>query len=222
MTLAEALSPTAKPTQPMSDTWLPVAWDEYQALVTDPANDKTKCYYYRGHMRLEMPPVSHDHAESDGTITLAVNLFGIAQGIRFKVLGNCSYRKSGVAECQPDVSFYLGDKTQAVPFGTGVIDLETYPAPDLVIEVAKSSLFDDLSVKRFLYESLGVKEYWVVDVEKIEITAYVMTDGGSNRIQGSQVLPGLAFTVLEEALRRSRETDQSQVGAWLLSQFQSG
>ncbi len=110
----------------------------------------------------------------------------------------------------------MGDRVAAVPFGTGIIDLNIYPAPDLVIEVAKSSLFDDLSVKRFLYESLGVKEYWVVDVEKTEITAYVITDGGSKPINVSQVLPGLAFTVLEEALRRSRETDQSQVGAWLL------
>lgn len=38
--------------------------------------------------------------------------------------------------------------------------------------------------------------------------------------EASQVLPGLRIAVLEEALRRSREVDQSQVGTWLLSQFQ--
>ncbi|WP_373526357.1 hypothetical protein [Nostoc sp.] len=31
---------------------------------------------------------------------------------------------------------------------------------------------------------------------------------------------GYAYTILEEALRRSRETNQSQAGTWLLSQFQ--
>lgn len=108
-----------------------------------------------------------------------------------------------------------------VPFGTGIINLEMYPAPDLVIEVAKSFLFDDLSVKRFLYESFGVKEYWVVDVEKIQITAYAIVDGGSKLIRVSQVLPGLDFSIIEEALHRSRETDQSQVGAWLLKEFQA-
>ncbi|AFY60200.1 Uma2 family endonuclease [Synechococcus sp. PCC 6312] len=221
MTATEVLSPTAKPLQPMSDTWLPVAWDEFEALVSDSSYDKTKCYYYNGHMRLEMPPVSHDHAENDNTMAWSINLFGLARTIPLKVLSNCSYRKVGSRECQPDISCYVGDQVAAVPFGSGIIDLNIYPAPDLVIEVAKTSLFDDLSVKRFLYESLGVKEYWVVDVEKIEITAYVIADEGSNRIQVSQVLPGLAFTVLEEALRRSRETDQSQVGAWLLSQFQA-
>ncbi len=221
MTETEVLSPTAKPIQPISDIWMPVAWDEYKALVSNPTYEKTKCYYLNGHMRLEMPPVSHDHAERDATITLAVNLFGITQEIPFKVLGNCTYRKSGVAECQPDVSLYVGEQTHAVPFGTGIVHLETYPAPDLVIEVAMSSLFDDLSVKRFLYESLGVKEYWVVDVEKTQITAYAIVEGGSKPIRVSQVLPGLDLSIIEEALYRSRETDQSQVGAWLLKQFQS-
>ncbi|MFQ4141078.1 hypothetical protein [Chlorogloeopsis sp. ULAP02] len=33
-------------------------------------------------------------------------------------------------------------------------------------------------------------------------------------------LPGLAIAILEEALRHSREMSQSEVGTWLLSQFQ--
>jgi hypothetical protein len=60
----------------------------------------------------------------------------------------------------------------------------------------------------------------VVDVQNVQVLAYAMADQGSKRIQVSLVLPGLAMSVLEEALRRSRETDQSQVGSWLLTQFQ--
>jgi hypothetical protein len=41
------------------------------------------------------------------------------------------------------------------------------------------------------------------------------------RITQSQVLPGLAISLLNEAFRRTRQTDQSQVIAWLLSQFES-
>ncbi len=48
----------------------------------------------------------------------------------------------------------------------------------------------------------------------------ILADGGSRRIYQSQALPGLAISVLEEALVRSREADQSQVGNWLLTQFQ--
>lgn len=87
-----------------------------------------------------MLPVGHDHAEDDGTISLAVNLFGIAKGIPLKILPNCSYRKASISECQPDVSYYIGDRAQLIPRGTTVIDLQRFPAPDLVIEVAVTTL----------------------------------------------------------------------------------
>lgn len=89
-----------------------------------------------------------------------------------------------------------------------------------MIEIAETSLLDDLGVKRSLYEELGVDEYWVIDVQNTQISAYVMADGSSKPIQESQVLSGLTILILEEALRRSREMSQSEVCAWLLSQFQ--
>jgi Uma2 family endonuclease len=81
-------------------------------------------------------------------------------------------------------------------------------------------LLDDLGTKRSLYEELGVNEYWVVDVQEAQLLAYSMMNQGSQRIQVSQVLPKLEVAVLEEALQRSRQTNQAEVGAWLLSQFQ--
>lgn len=207
-------------TQSRTDTWIAASWEEYVRAIENPIHGQAKGYYYQGHMRVEMSPVGHDHAEDDGTISLAVNLFGIARGIPLKILPNCSYRKVDVGECQPDVSYYVGDRAQLIPRGTSVIDLNRLPAPDLVIEVAVTTLLDDIGTKRALYEELGVSEYWVVDVQNAQLLAYAVADQGSKRIQVSQVLPELTIAVLEEALRRSRETDQSQVGAWLLAQFQ--
>ena len=100
------------------------------------------------------------------------------------------------------------------------MNLDRYPAPNLVIDIAKTSLLDDVGAKRSLYEELGVDEYWVLDVENIQVLAYAVADQGSKRIQESQVLPGLRIAIIEEALRRSREMDQSQVGVWLLGEFQ--
>ncbi|WP_373529809.1 Uma2 family endonuclease [Nostoc sp.] len=116
--------------------------------------------------------------------------------------------------------YYKGYMRLEMPAGTGIVKLDRYPAPDLVIEIAKTSLLDDLGTKRSLYEELGVAEYWVVDVQNAQIIAYAIVDQGSRRIRESQVLPGLAMSILEEALRRSREMSQSEVGTWLLSQFQ--
>ncbi len=39
------------------------------------------------------------------------------------------------------------------------IDLDIYPPPTLVIEVANTSLADDQGEKRLLYEAMNVSEY---------------------------------------------------------------
>ena len=207
-------------TQLKTDTWVPMPWDEYLQIIEDPIYAQAKSYYYKGHMRIEMSPVSFDHGQDHVVIILAVNLFGAIKGIPLRGLDTTTFRKPGVRECQPDVSYYIGERAQFIPSGTGIVNLDQYPAPNLVIEVAKTSLLDDVGTKRVLYEELGVAEYWLVDVENTQILAYRVADQGSNRIQVSQVLPALSMAILEEALRRSRETDQSQVGAWLLAQFQ--
>ncbi|WP_228014816.1 Uma2 family endonuclease [Fortiea sp. LEGE XX443] len=133
---------------------------------------------------------------------------------------NCIYRKTGFKEAQPDVSYYIGENAEVIPWGTSIISLDNYPAPNLVIEVANTSLADDKGEKRLLYEELGVDEYWIIDVQNIQVIAFAMENGGSRKITQSQVLPGLAISLLEEAFRRTRQMNQSQVIAWLLSQFQ--
>ena len=168
-----------------------------------------------------MLPVGHDHAADNSMVDFAVQLFCTVKGIAFKGLVNCSYRKTGVQECQPDLSYYLRDQAQVIPWGTAVVDLNRYPAPGLAIEIAVSSLLDDQGNKRSLYEELDVAEYWVVDVQKTQVLAYAIADRGSKRIDESQVLTGLSIAVLEEAMQRSRQQDRAQVGSWLLEQFQN-
>ncbi|MEH2080069.1 MAG: Uma2 family endonuclease [Nostoc sp.] len=207
-------------TQLPTDTWICASWQEYEQAIANLLKEKGKSYYYKGHMRLEMAPVSFDHGKDHVVIIFAVTLFAALKGILATGLDTTTFRKTGVQDCQPDVAYYLRERAQTIPAGTGIVNLDRYPVPDLVIEIAKTSLLDDLGTKRSLYEELGVAEYWVVDVQNAQIIAYAMAEQGSKRIQESQVLPGLAMFTLEEALRRSREMNQSEVGAWLLSQFQ--
>lgn len=204
-----------------SETWLPATWDEYLNALDDPQHKKSKGYYSNGRMRLEMQQaVGFDHSKDHSVISLAINLYGILKPIAFAELDNCSFRKSGYAEFQPDLAYYVGTKATVIPSGTNIVNLDQYPVPDLVIEVAKSSLLDDRTVKRVLYEDMGIAEYWIINVEIAEIIAYQITDRGSLRIDDSLVLPGLAIAILTQALQQSRTLDQSQVGAWLMAQFQ--
>ncbi len=203
------------------DTWMQATWSDYLAWVEDSVFAKAKGYYFHGHLRLEMQPVGFEHSRDHSLLALAMGLFCMLDGIALSLSDNCSFRQTGQRECQPDLACYAGSNATVIPKQTGIVDLDRYPAPDLVVEVAKSSILDDLGIKRSLYEALGVREYWVVDGEQAQVTAYRMHHDGSQRIDASQFLPGLNMAVLVEALQRSRQTNHSTVGNWLMQQFQS-
>jgi Uma2 family endonuclease len=203
-----------------SDTWFVASWDDYIQTVEDSSYEKAKCYYNQGRARVEMSPVGNNHASDHAIISYAIYLFAATKGIDLNGKDCCSYRKIGIREVQPDLSFYVGENAEIVPWETSIIDLNAFPAPDLVIEVANTSLADDIGEKRLLYEDIGVKEYWIVNVQKVKIIAFAVENGGSRRIANSQVLPGLAISVLEKALQRTRQMNHSRVAAWLLAQFQ--
>lgn len=208
-------------TKVQTDTWLPATWDEYIEAVNDPTYAKASGYYHDGRMRIEMVPLGNPHSRDHYTTSHAIGLFAAFKDVRLDGHDNCTYRKTGYDEAQPDLSFYIGDNAAAISWDVTIIDLDHSPPPDLVIEVAYSSLADDKGEKRLLYEALGVREYWIIDVQNMQIIAFTIENGGSRKITQSRVLPGLDLALLEEAFRRSRETDHSRVIAWLVEQFQA-
>lgn len=206
--------------KPITDTWMKATWDEYLQVIEDPAYEKAKGYYYNGRMRIEMAALGNPHSRDHGIVLYAACLFANLKNLDFDVHDNCTYRKTGYTEIQPDVSFYFGSNSEAIPWDATIISLDHYPPPDLVIEVAYSSLADDKGEKRLLYESLGIREYWIIDVQNVQIIAFMIENQGSRKIERSQVLTGLEISLLEEALRRSRQMNHGKVTSWLISEFQ--
>jgi len=202
------------------NTWTALPWAQYLVLREDPVYEQAKGYYHNGLMRLEMSPLGNPHSRDHASILAMIYLFAGIKGMDLDVHDNCTFRKAGYGEVQPDVAVYVGDRADLIPWDTVIIDLEQYPAPDLAIEVAASSLTDDQGPKRLLYEALGVREYWIVDVQRAKVLALSVRDRGSYRIEESQVLPGLNMDQVEEGLRRSRTSNHGKVSAWLLEQWQ--
>ena len=207
-------------TQLTTNTWVTATWDEYIQTIQDPTYKKAKSYYHKGKLRIEISPLGNDHANDHAVIIGAVSIFAATRNINLNLKDNCTYRKTGFREAQPDVSCYIGENANVIPRGTSIINLDIYPPPNLVIEVANTSISDDKGEKRLLYEAMNVSEYWIVDVQNLEIIAFAVRDGGSRKIDRSQVFSGLAISFLEEALQRSCQTNQGQVYPWLLKKFQ--
>jgi len=199
--------------------WISATWEDFLQISQTVSNDKAKFYYFQGSYYSEMG-VGADHAFVNTVVIILISLYCMKRNILAKGFTNCSYRKVGIRECQPDISYYVGDRTQNSPQSSAIVDLDENPPPDVVIEIADTSLGYDLGTKRLLYEEIRVGEYWVIDVQNMKITAFRILQGlGSERITESSLLGGLHLSLLEEALQRSREMDNSQVGSWFMEQL---
>ena len=207
-------------TKTQLDTWITAPWQEFVNIADTPDSVKIKSYYYNGKMRFEPMSTGSDHSNDHALILFALSFFAASQHIPMTTKDCCSYRKKGHTEFQPDASYYIGDKADVIPWGTRIIDLEQYPLPDLVIEISDTSIADDLGTKRLQYEDLGISEYWIVNVQTMQIFAFANgSDGSIRRIRESLILSGLRLEILEQALQRSRQENQSTTTAWLMEQF---
>ncbi|MGQ9870113.1 Uma2 family endonuclease [Leptodesmis sp.] len=203
----------------ITDSWVRASWEEFLVQAERPEYEQARCYYDNGCMRIETMPVGSGHSQDNTVLAQTVSLYGTVKNIRIKGFTNGSFRKRGVRECQPDLAFYVGADFQIPPKTSQPVDVDQFGAPHLAIEIASTTLNDDLGRKRLLYERLGVQEYWVVDVDAGEVIAFEVFDGGSRQIQESKVLPGLAIATIEEALKRSQTEDDGTLNRWLLETF---
>jgi Uma2 family endonuclease len=202
-----------------TDRWVDATWEEFLFASERPEFAKAKVYFFNQQMRIETMGVGAGHARDNTLLLFMINLFCTIADISLDGLTNASYRSVRHREAQPDISYYIGDRSSLTPKGSSIIDLDHSPKPDLAIEISDSSLAEDLGKKRLLYETIGIAEYWVIDVDRSTITAFAIEALGSRQIQNSLVLPGLSFQILEEALKLSRSQNQSQIGRWLMQQF---
>ena len=200
----------------VADTWVETRWDAFVVLAEQAEFEKAWFYYDQGCMRVEMAAVGPLHARDNAIVSKVVSLYATLNNIPLMEYMNCSFRKAEIRECQPDISFYIGLGVQFPQSSSAPVDLNTFEPPTLVIEIASSSLNEDLGRKRLLYEQLGASEYWVVDTVSSQVFAFDIVEGRSGRIQASRVLPGLAISLVEEALKRGQTEDDGALNRWLL------
>lgn len=166
-----------------------------------------------------MSPVGPIHAHENSIVSNVVRLFATIRNIQIYEYTNCSFRKKGESECQPDIAFYLGADLKLPPRNNAPVDLNKFDLPTLIVEISSTTLQDDLGYKRLLYERLGIKEYWVVNAQTSDVYAFAIADGRSGIITRSQVLEGLEIATVQEALKRSQTEDDGAIARWLLQTF---
>jgi Uma2 family endonuclease len=141
-------------------------------------------------------PVSIDHGEADGIIHVWLGAY-VARHPDLQMLPNSTLRLDRDNEFQPDAILRRREGGASNP---GERYLEG--APELVVEIAASSVSRDLHSKKHVYRRAGVREYLVWRVTDGELDWFELRDGdyvrrepGSDRVIESVQFAGLRLPV---------------------------
>lgn len=125
--------------------------------------------------------------------------------------------KTGLQAAAPDIVLYLGDEHPVWTEGeTRRIDLDRWSVPNLVGEIADTTLASDLHEMKQIYAAMGILEYWVVDVRGRRVLMFHLEGKHYVQVAVSEVLPGLTVEVLGEAIDRCLSDGHGAAVAWFM------
>ncbi|MEB3882214.1 Uma2 family endonuclease [Lyngbya sp. CCY1209] len=199
-------------------------WQDYVAIRDNQAIDWRKISFHKGWLWIDMGKEGPNHASFSDLMTM---IFGfwvflhpecVLQSYR-----RCIIERPDTHACAPDLVLYKGDNIPRwQPGEPRRIDLRRHRLPDLVGEIADTTLSLDLDEQKQLYASLNIPEYWVVDVKGLRIFAFALAESGRyESIEESQVLTGLPITLLEQTLERLTTETNTAAASWLIQQLQN-
>jgi hypothetical protein len=82
-------------TKLQTETWIAMPWKQYIEVIENPIYQKSKSYYYRGNLRIEMLPVSFEHRK-DHILLIASYCHSMRHSIQIPINGldTCSFTKT--------------------------------------------------------------------------------------------------------------------------------
>jgi Uma2 family endonuclease len=202
--------------------WQRATWQDYVALRDAPTQERMKLAFNQGWLWTAMGGEGINHAGVSDLFTSLLFLWAIQHPEQlFTSLGRCLLEKPETHACAPDLVLYVGaDYLQWQPGEPRRIDLSQSRVPDLVGEISDTTLANDLDEQKHLYASLGIPEYWVVDVRGQRVFAFLLQENGEYQsCEESRVLAKLPIVLLEEVLQRLSEGTNTSAAAWFAQQI---
>ena len=132
-----------------------VPWEDYENLLADLGEGyAVRIFYDNGRMEVMAPASTHEKPKS--VIHTLVTALRDELDIDIESLGSTTLKKEmRAAGAEPDDCFYI--QNAALVIGREDLNLTHDPAPDLVVEIDRTSS----SLDRFaIYAALGVPEIW--------------------------------------------------------------
>jgi Uma2 family endonuclease len=199
----------------------PATWTEYLDRLEHPTTDRERVFFNLGTLWIDMGNEGINHARFNELFTLLLGFWFARQtDLKFDLLGGCVIEKPQSQGAAPDKMVYIGgDSPQWQPGEPRRVNLDRSRVPDLVAEIADTTLAIDLDEKKQLYLALRIPEYWVVDVRGRQVLAFRLEDGKYQQISESVALTGLPIDLLERTLDRM-DDGNGNAALWFATQLQ--
>jgi Uma2 family endonuclease len=199
-------------------------WADYVQVRDSADLDWQKIAFCKGWLWVDMGTEGPGHARFSDLMTMIFGFWAFLHPEQpIESFGRCLIESPETHACAPDLVLYKGENIPQWQAGTPRrIDLAQHRLPDLVGEIGDTTLSLDLDEQKQLYASLGIAEYWVIDVKGMRLFAFGLNSNGIyERIEVSQVLHGLSIALLEQSLERLATETNTAAANWLMQQLQS-
>jgi Uma2 family endonuclease len=218
-----AIIPTSPPV--IIDRSSSATWEDYLHRLEHPLSEieeLERVFFNCGVMWVEdMGNEGINHARFNKLFTMILAFWFAKRGdVEFDLLGGCVLAKAPLQGAAPDESLYIGGNSpQYEPGEARRVNLNEWRVPDLAVEIADTTLANDLDEKKQLYLNLEIPEYWVVDVRGKRVLAFRLVDGKYQECIESIALAGLPIALLEQTLERVNNVN-GNAALWFADQIQ--
>ncbi|MBE9098854.1 Uma2 family endonuclease [Vacuolonema iberomarrocanum] len=198
-------------------------WQDYIALRDSKAADWRKIAFYQGWLWADMGKEGPNHASFSDLVTAIFFIWAFLHPDEgFQSYGRCLIEQPETQACAPDLVLYKGGNIPKWQSGEPRrISTTRHRLPDLVGEIGDTTLSLDLDEQKQLYASLGIPEYWVIDVKGMRLFGFGLNEAGSYRpIEVSQVLSGLSLLLVEQTLERLTTETNTAAANWFRQQLE--
>lgn len=145
----------------------------YQDYLNLP-NDRNRYEIINGEL-IMTPAPKIIHQDISRNIGIELALFVQKHKLGKVYYAPCDIVLSNENVVQPDILFILKENMNIIT------EDNIQGAPDIVIEILSPSTgYYDLVAKKEIYETFGVKEYWIVDPKKQWIEIYILKENKYN------------------------------------------
>ncbi|MDY7015125.1 MAG: Uma2 family endonuclease, partial [Cyanobacteriota bacterium] len=160
--------------------WRSGTWDEFIAYCEDPTLDDVRVFFDRGYLFVDMGNEGINHSRFARLFAMLFLIwFSRTPEQTAEDLGGCVLEKPPLQGASPDLVLYIGEGIPQWKEGEPRrINLDRWRVPDLVGEVADTTLATDLDEKKQLYAALKVPEYWVIDIKGERLLAFRLQENG--------------------------------------------